>query len=97
MESRMIEALQMVLPLVKEMTGRDVQVSLCDREKAIATWPADSFSMPAAIPGLALEWDNPAQRDMLEVMKSGKQSVSFLPKEIMGVPIKGILTPIFRI
>lgn len=96
MESRMIEALQMVLPLVKEMTGRDVQVSLCDREKAIATWPADSFSMPAAIPGLALEWDNPAQRDMLEVMKSGKQSVSFLPKEIMGVPIKGILTPIFE-
>ncbi len=96
MGSRMIEALQLVLPLVKEMTGRDVQVSLCDRETAIATWPADSFSMPAALPGLQLEWDNPAQRDMIDVMNRGEQSVSFLPKEILGVPIKGILTPVFE-
>lgn len=96
MGSKMIEALQLVLPLVKAMTGKDIQISLCDRERAIATWPADSFSMPAAMPGLALEWDNPAQRDMLDVMEQGKQSVSVLPKEIFGVPIKGILTPVFE-
>lgn len=89
-----IEALQLVLPLVKEITGKDVQISLCNREQAIATWPADSFSMPAAVPGLALEWDNPAQKEMLEVMESGVQKTSYLPKELLGVPIKGILTPI---
>ncbi len=96
MASKMIEALEMVLPLMRAMTGKDMQVSLCDREKAIATWPAESFSMPAALPGLALEWDNPAQRDMLDVMEKGVQSVSFLPKQIFGVPIKGILTPVFE-
>lgn len=95
-ESKMIEALKLVLPLVKQMTGKDIQLSLCDREKAIDTWPADSFSMPGAIPGLALEWDNPAQRGMLAVMESGVPDVNFLPKEIFGVPIKGILTPIFE-
>lgn len=95
-ESKMIEALKLVLPLVKQMTGKDVQLSLCDREKAIDTWPADSFSMPGAIPGLALEWDNPAHRGMLEVMESGTPDVNFMPKEILGVPIKGILTPVFE-
>lgn len=95
-ESKMIEALKLVLPLVKQMTGKDIQLSLCDREKAIDTWPADSFSMPGAIPGLPLEWDNPAQRGMLAVMESGVADVNFLPKEIFGVPIKGILTPIFE-
>lgn len=95
-ESKMIEALKLVLPLVKQMTGKDIQLSLCDREKAIDTWPADSFSMPGAIPGLLLEWDNPAQRGMLAVMESGVADVNFLPKEIFGVPIKGILTPVFE-
>jgi len=33
---------------------------------------------------------------MLEVMKTGVPSVSFLPKEIFGVPIRGILTPVFE-
>lgn len=96
MESKMIEALQMVLPLIKSITNEDIQLSLCDTEKALATWPADNFNMPGAEPGLALEWDNPAQRDMLEVMKTGVPSVSFLPKEIFGVPIRGILTPVFE-
>lgn len=95
-ESKMIEALKLVLPLVKQMTGKDIQLSLCDREKAIDTWPADGFSMPGAIPGLPLEWDNPAQRGMLAVMESGMPDVNFLPKEIFGVPIKGILIPVFE-
>ncbi len=93
---KIMEALELVLPLVKEMTGRDVQLSLCDRTTAIATWPAEGFSMPAAVPGIPLEWDNPAQREMLEVMERGVQSVSFLPKQVLGVPIRGILTPVFE-
>lgn len=54
MESKIIDALQLVLPLIKSITNEDIQLSLCDTEKAIATWPADSFSMPGAQPGLKL-------------------------------------------
>lgn len=96
MGSKVLEALEIVLPLMKEATGMDIQLSLCDRKKAIATWPANDFSMPAALPGLELEWDNPAQRTMLEVMNTGVQDISVLPKEILGVPIKGILTPVYE-
>ncbi len=96
MESKVIEALKVVLPLVKQMLGKDVQISLCDRTRALDTWTADSFSMLAALPGVELQWDNPAQRNMLEVMERGVQNVNFLPKEVLGVPIKGILTPIFE-
>jgi len=96
MASKMIEALELVLPLIKSITNEDIQLSLCDTEKALATWPADNFNMPGAQPGLKLEWENPAQRDMLEVMQTGVPSISVLPKEIFGVPIKGILTPVFE-
>ncbi len=96
MGSKVLEALEIVLPLMKEAIGIDMQLSLCDRNKAIATWPANEFSMPAAVPGLDLEWDNPAQRTMLEVMDTGVQNVSVLPKEVLGVPIKGILTPVYE-
>jgi len=93
---RIIEALEMVLPLVKEMTGKDIQMSLCDREKVVATCETDGFSMPATLPGVELDWDNPVQRNMLEVMETGTQKVNLLSKEEFGVPIKEILTPIFE-
>lgn len=94
MESKMMDALRMVLPMLKQFTGEDFQVSLCDRETALATWKADGFEMPGAAPGLKLEWTNPAQVDMLKAMEENKQRVSFLPKEILGTPIKGVLTPV---
>jgi len=93
-ESKIMEALKLVLPLVGDITGQDFQLSLCDRTTALDTWKAKSFEMPGAIPGLTLEWSNPAQAPMLGVMESGKQEISVLPKEFLGVPIRGILTPI---
>ncbi len=96
MACKTIEALRIVLPLLKEITGRDMQLSLCDRTTAIDVWQAESFKMPAALPGVPLEWDNPAQRNMLEVMERGQQTVSVLPKELFGIPIKGILTPVYE-
>ncbi len=95
MESKMIEALQLVLPLIKSITNEDIQLSLCDTEKALATWPADDFNMPSAQPGLKLE-ENPTHKDMLEVIKTGVPSINVLPKEIYGVSIKETLTPVFE-
>lgn len=94
MGSRIIEALEIVLPLMKEITGKDMQLSLCDRTRVINVWQGEHFKMPSALPGVELEWDNPAHRNMLEAMEKGVQDVSILPKEMFGIPIKGILTPI---
>ena len=94
MESRMLEALQMVLPMVRDITGQDFQVSLCDRSTGLATWEAKGFKMPLAIPGETLDWSNAKHRDMLQAMESGKQQISVLPREVLGEPIKGILTPV---
>ena len=94
MESKMIEALKLVLPLIQQITGEDFQLSLCDRETALATWEARSFSLPGAIPGLKLSWDNPGQVDMLNAMQNNEQKISILPAKVFGVPIKGIVTPI---
>ena len=43
MESKIIDALQLVLPLIKSITNEDIQLSLCDTEKAIATKNKNSF------------------------------------------------------
>ena len=94
MDSKMMEALNLVLPLVKKITGQDVQLSLCDRERTLGTWTADSFQLPGAVPGVKLDWSNPAMAEMLKAMEDNKQSVSFLPKEILGVAIQGVVTPI---
>ena len=94
MESRIMEALEQVLPLVSDITGQDFQISLCSTTTALGTWKAKSFELPGAVPGLTLDRSNPAQANMLNAMDSGRQSIDFIPREVLGVPIKGIVTPI---
>lgn len=96
MGSRTIESLEIALPLMKEITGKDMQISLCDRTRVINVWQGKHFTMPSALPGVDLDWNNPAHRNMLEAMEKGVQDVSILPKEMFGIPIKGILTPIYE-
>ena len=96
MESKTLEALKIVLPLVKSITGVDCQLSLIDREKTLATWPASGFKMPAAVPGVPLDRNIPGHDTMLTVMETGKQDVSILPKEVLGIPVKGIVTPVYE-
>lgn len=90
---KILEALEQALPLLQEITGRDMQISLCDRDRVINVWQGKHFKMPSALPG-DLDWENPAHRNLLEAMETGRQDISVLPKEMFGVPIKGILTPI---
>jgi len=95
MSGGVLEGLLITLPLVSEIVGKDMQLSLCSRTKVLGVWQAKSFSLPGAQSGVELTWDNPSHRNMLEAMNTGKTNVSILPKEILGEPIKGILTPIF--
>lgn len=94
MESNILDALQQVLPLLKDIIGQDFQLSLCDRTTALATWPAEGFSLPSVELGNQLDWSVPGHRNMLEAMESGRRSESILPKQVLGIPVKGVLTPI---
>lgn len=95
MSSGVLEGLLQTLPLVSEIVGKDMQLSLCSRTKVLGVWQAKSFNLPGAQSGVELSWDNPSHRNMIDAMNTGKTNVSILPKEILGEPIKGILTPIF--
>ena len=75
MDSKIMEALDMVLPLVNQITGEDYQISLCDRETALKTWKAKGFSMPAAVPGNKLDRNNPALAAMMDAMEKNKRDM----------------------
>ncbi|MCR5209847.1 MAG: hypothetical protein K6C99_06530 [Lachnospiraceae bacterium] len=94
MESSMIDALEKALPLMKDITGQDIQLSLFDKERAIATWPADNFGMPAAVPGKGLDRSDPSMQAIFRVMDTGVKDETMLPKEVLGTSIHGIITPV---
>jgi methyl-accepting chemotaxis protein len=91
-----LDALKIVLPLVSEIVGVDMQLSLCNRTHSIGVWQAKTFSLPGAVEGAELSWDIPAHRNMLEAMRTGKGCVNILPKEMLGEAIKGIVTPVYE-
>jgi hypothetical protein len=96
MGSGVLESLLMLLPLVPEMVGVDMQLSLSSRTHVLGVWQAKSFYLPGSQNGVELSWDNPSHQNLMKVMDNGKPSVTILPKEILGEPIKGILTPIYE-
>lgn len=91
-----LEALKIVLPLVSEIVGVDMHLSLCNRTHTIGLWQAKTFSLPGTVVGAELSWDIPAHRNMLEAMRTGKGDVNILPKEMLGEAVKGIVTPVFE-
>ena len=94
--SKVLDALLITLPMISEIVGMDLQLSLCSRTKVLEVHQAKNFSLPGAVSGVDLSWDNPAQRNMIEAMNNKKASIDFLPKEFLGEPIKGIVTPIYE-
>ncbi|HHV13177.1 MAG TPA: hypothetical protein GXX75_23160 [Clostridiales bacterium] len=96
MSKGVLEALKITLPMVSEIVGIDMQLSLCSRTHSLGVWQAKSFQLPGAVEGEELSWDVPAHRNLLEAMKTGKGSVNILPKEMLGEPLKGIATPVYE-
>jgi hypothetical protein len=93
--SKVLDALMITLPLVADIVGNDLQISLCSRTKVLGVWQAKAFFLPGAKSGVELSYDNPAQKNMIDAMNTGKGRVDILPKELLGEPIKGIVTPVF--
>ena len=94
MGNRIIDALMLTLPLTKQIYNMDVQISLLDREQSLGVWKGESFSLDTPV-GERLDSNNPAHKKLLEVMNTGKGVVDQLPEFIYGVPVEGVLTPIF--
>lgn len=93
MESKILEALKMTLPMMQEIFGLDVQICLCDREKTIGVWYGKTFRMDISV-GEYLDATQPSHGTMLGVIQSGEGIVSTLPPQVYGVPVTGIITPI---
>ena len=95
MGSKILDALMITLPLSKKIFNMDVQLGLLDREKSLGVWKGESISMDTPV-GEYLDRNNIAHKSLLEVMESGKPKIDFLPEQVYGVPVEGILTPIYE-
>lgn len=94
-ESKVLEALKLTLPMIKGFLKLDMQICLCDREKTIGVWYGDTFRLEIQI-GSKFNPNSPADMQMLQVMENGEAIESILPAEIYGVPVRGILSPVFE-
>ncbi|MBE5969292.1 MAG: hypothetical protein E7242_03570 [Lachnospiraceae bacterium] len=91
--SKIMEALKIALPLVKDFLDLDVCISLVDREKSCGTWDGKTLSLPNP-EGKPLDPSSRADGFLLHLMETGECATDFLPPEVYGVPVKGILTPV---
>lgn len=94
-ESRILEALKLTLPFIKECLKLDMQICLCDREKTIGVWYGDSIHLEIQT-GERFNPNSPADGQMLHVMEIGEGVESILPPQVYGVPVRGILSPVYE-
>lgn len=93
MESTILDALMLTLPMVRDFLGVDAQICLCDREKTIGVWYAKTFRMDIQT-GERFDVTKPGHADMLNAMKSGKSNIATLPEFVYGVPVRGVISPV---
>lgn len=94
MESKVLDALMMTLPMARDFFGVDAQICLCDREKTIGVWYANTFHMDIKV-GERFDINKPGHDMMLKVLETGKGNMGALPEYVYGVPVNGIITPVF--
>lgn len=87
-----IAALMEVLPMIPALTGQDCLIGLCDTEKCVGLWEAKSFSLPG---GIKLGEDIKKYDIIMQVMNTGKVIGGKLPKEVLGIPVLDIVSPIY--
>lgn len=91
--NKVLSALKLALPMMKDFLKLDVQICLCDREKTIGVWDGDSIHLKIK-EGTRFNPASVADQQMLSVMETGKSIESILPKEVYGIPVKGIISPV---
>lgn len=94
MAGKVLDALMLTLPIVRDCLGVDAQICLCDREQTIGVWYAKTFRLDIQV-GERFDISKPGHDEMLWAMETGKGSTGALPEFVYGVPVNGIITPIF--
>ncbi len=86
---KQVDALKMVLPILKDIIQEDIMVSITDTKKFIGYWPGDKMSVPLN-PGDPIPDEDPLRMtiDKKEIMKM------VVPKEVYGMPFKAVTYPI---
>lgn len=95
MESKVLDALLITLPMMQQIFDLDVQICLCDREKTIGVWYAKSFKLGIEV-GERFDISKPGHDKMLEALETGKSNTGILPAIVYGVPVNGIITPVWE-
>lgn len=97
MEAKILEALKLTLPLMRQIFNMDeVQISLLNREECIGIDKGDKFGIDNKVGDKIDPNKSPADKKLLEVMEKGKQAIDVLPEFVYGVPVQGILTPVYE-
>ncbi len=95
MESKVLEALMIALPMAREFLGVDAQICLCDREKTIGVWYGKTCHMDIQV-GEYFDINKPGHDMMLKAMETGEPNSGILPEFVYGVPVNGIVSPVFE-
>lgn len=94
MESKVLDALMITLPMVRDFLGINAQICLCDREKTIGVWYAKTFCMDIQV-GEYFDIAKPGHDMMLKAIETKEGNSGVLPEFVYGVPVNGIITPVF--
>lgn len=88
--TKVLEALQIVAPHLKELFGRDIMISVTDTDKFLTYVPGDHIDVHAQA------GNRIPDSDTMRVAMAKKQTISGnIPKEAYGFAFKGICAPIF--
>ena len=93
-ENKVLGALRLAIPVIKEALDIDAQICLCDQEKTTNVWYGKTFHMDIK-EGEYLDPLKPAHDMIIKALKTGRGNGGILPREVYGVTVQGTITPIF--
>lgn len=86
-----VEAFKLVMPYLKEILNIDMGIHIGDQNGFIDYSDAEQFHLSVQ-PGMKY----PPGDQAYEVLSSGKQVISTLAPDVLGVAVKGVATPIYE-
>lgn len=88
---KFVEAFTLVMPYLKEILNIDMGIHIGDQKGFIDYSDAEQFHLSVQ-PGMKYPPGDQAH----EVLSSGKQLISTLAPDVLGVAVKGVATPIYE-
>lgn len=96
MESRILEELKETMPLFHQLATNDVLLALFSRTEVLGVWKAEGFQVDFVQEGEVLSTSNPKHELILDTMEKGSVVNTEAPEELMGIPVRGNLVPVYE-